>query len=199
MAMRLSEVHPALVHFPLTLLPVSIGADLLGRLTGSETLQEIGRATMPFAVAAAAVAGAAGLVAQQEVKAEGEALDALITHRNINLTMVGIGALLAAWRVKQEQPSAAYLALGLAGLGALTYSAYLGGHMVYELGVGVKAADGLRPEGSPELTVANAREVGRRVVADVEEAIPLTLEEVRDGKIAPALGIGERASQETTV
>ena len=35
MPRRLQELHPALVHFPVTLLPVAIGADVIGRIAGS--------------------------------------------------------------------------------------------------------------------------------------------------------------------
>ncbi|HWC55794.1 MAG TPA: DUF2231 domain-containing protein, partial [Sphingomicrobium sp.] len=75
MAMKLHELHPSLVHFPLALLPLSIGADLLGRVTGSESLLDLGRRTMPLAAAGGLVAGVAGLMAQTEVKAEGGAMD----------------------------------------------------------------------------------------------------------------------------
>jgi len=142
MAMRLQEVHPSIVHFPLTLLPLSIGADLIGQMTGSETLKNFAKATMPFAAASAAIAAVAGLVAQEEVNATGEAHDMLVTHRNLNLTMVGTATAMSEWRAKRDEPTAGYLAIGLAGLAAMTYTAYLGGHMVYEHGVGVLDAAG---------------------------------------------------------
>ena len=185
MAMRLQEVHPAIVHYPLALLPLSIGADLLGRLTGSEALLALGRATMPVAAGSAAVAAAAGLVAQEAVNAEDEALDMLITHRNINLGLVGVATAMAAWRAKHEEPSAAYLGLGLLGLAAATYTAYLGGHMVYELGVGVKAADGLKPRRAPELRADNAGSVARTAVRDLRRSIPTAIEDTKEGKIVP--------------
>jgi uncharacterized membrane protein len=43
--MRLQEVHPATVHAPITLLPLSLAADVLGRLTGNDGLLELGRRT----------------------------------------------------------------------------------------------------------------------------------------------------------
>jgi hypothetical protein len=71
----------------------------------------------------------------------------LVTHRNVNLTVVGLTTLLATWRWRQRAPSPGYLALGLAGVGLLGYSAYLGTKMVYAHGVGVDAAGGIRPAG----------------------------------------------------
>ena len=79
MAMRLQEVHPALVHAPITLFPLAVGADLLCRATGNEFLLETGRRVMPLAAAAAAVAAVFGLVAQEAVKTEGPTHDMLIT------------------------------------------------------------------------------------------------------------------------
>lgn len=188
MAMRLQELHPSLVHFPLALLPLAIGADLLGRASGNEKLLEAGRIGIGLAAGSAAIAGLAGLVAQQEVDAQGRALDELITHRNINLSAVAIAAGMAAWRMTRERPSAAYLALGLASMGAVTYSAYLGGHMVYELGVGVKPADGLKKEGTvPELTPSNLGHAAREAADDLAAGARLTVKEIGEGKLVPAI------------
>lgn len=188
MAMRLQEVHPALVHFPLTLLPLSVGADLLGRLTGSEALLEVGRRMMPVAAASGLVAGVAGLMAQTEVEADGEALEMLKTHRTLNLGLVAIAGAMAAYRARAERPSAAYLGVGLAGLAALTYSAYLGGAMVYHEGVGVEAADGVRKSPPvPELSRKHAGQALRTAGSDVVQGIQLTVEESAKGDLVPAL------------
>jgi uncharacterized membrane protein len=188
MPMKLQEVHPALVHFPLTLLPLSIGADLLGRVTGSETLLDLGRRTMPLAVASGVVAGAAGLMAQTEVEADGEALAMLQTHRTLNLGLVAIAGAMAAYRAGKKRPSAAYLGVGLAGLAALTYSAYLGGAMVYHEGVGVEAAGGVRKDPSvPELSRRDAPRALQTAASDVAKGIRLTVEESAKGDLVPAL------------
>lgn len=188
MAMRLQEVHPALVHFPLALLPLSIGADLLGRVTGNDALSDLGRRTMPLAAASGLVAGVAGLMAQTEVNVEGKALEALQTHRTLNLGLVGIAGAMAAYRARTEKPGLAYLLAGLAGLAVLNYSAYLGGSLVYHEGVGVEAADGVRatPE-VPELTRADAPRAARRALSDVQQGIQLTIEESAKGELVPEL------------
>ena len=126
MAVRLREVHPAVVHAPIALLPLALVADVLGRVTGRRSLREAGRHLMPVAAVGAAAAALTGLVAQHEVQADGRARDMLVTHRNVNLTVVGLTTLLATWRWRQRAPSSGYLALGLAGVGLLGYSAYLG-------------------------------------------------------------------------
>jgi uncharacterized membrane protein len=159
---RLNELHPSLVHFPIALLPVAIGADLLARVTGSRRLADTGRALMPIAAASAAISAAAGLVAAVEANAQGKAGDLLVTHRNLNLSLTAITGLMAAWRWREEEAGPGYLALGLAGLGALSYSAYLGGKMVYEHGVGVKPADGLQDGDSPAIAPGHFTEAAKR-------------------------------------
>jgi uncharacterized membrane protein len=196
MAMRLQEVHPSLVHFPLTLLPLSIGADLLGRMTGSDKLRSLARTTMPLAAVSAAVAAAFGLVAQEEVNATGEAHDMLVTHRNLNLAMVGTAAGMAVWRSRRDEPTAAYLALGLTGLAAMTYTAYLGGHMVYEYGVGVPGAGGLRGGTSPEVAPGSMAEAVRATGRDLKEGAQNAVDEIRRGEIAPQLERSAEAVKE---
>jgi uncharacterized membrane protein len=190
MAVRLQEVHPSIVHFPIALLPAAVAADLLGRATGSEALLEMGRVLMPVAAASAAVSAVTGLVAQEEVQAEGVAQDILVTHRNLNLSLVTLSTALAAWRLRSARPSTGYLALALAGLGAMSYSAYLGGKMVYEHGVGVKPADGLRTGDAPELVPRRAGEIARRVATDVERGVAHALDDLRHRDPLPAIRRG---------
>lgn len=188
MAMKLQEVHPSLVHFPLALLPLSVGADLLGRITGSEALLDIGRRTMPLAAGSALLAGAAGLMAQTEVEVEGESLEMLKTHRTLNLGLVTVAGAMAAYRSGRERPSVGYLAMGLAGLATMLYSAYLGGAMVYHEGVGVLAADGVRTQPSvPEITRKNAKRAVRSAGSDLAEGIKVTVQETAKGDLVPSL------------
>lgn len=185
---RLQEIHPSLVHFPIALMPLSIGADLLGTLTGNRALSQAGKVLMPIAAGAAAISATAGLVAQQEVNAEGVAGDLLVTHRNLNLSLTAISALMAARRLGEEKAGAGYLALGLAGLGVLSYSAYLGGKMTYEHGMGVKPADGLSKGETPALSLGEAPSAAKRAWEDLKEATAVTVADLRAGRIAPALG-----------
>lgn len=186
MAMRLQELHPALVHFPITLLPVAVGADALGKLTGSPSLLRMGKLGIALAAGSAVVSAVAGLIAQEEVKAEGAAHDLLVTHRNLNIGVVGVALLMARHRARQRRPSLGYLATGAAGIGLMSYTAYLGGHMVYEYGVGVVAADGTdgRP---PELHPADAREVTDASIQDLKTGARHVVADFASGKIVPWL------------
>lgn len=196
MAMRLQELHPAAVHLPIALVPLSLVADALGRATGNRGLMEVGRRTMPLAAASAAVAGVLGLVAQEAVKTD-ETTDAMLTtHRNLNLVLVALTAAMARQRLRRLRPGRGYLALGAAGMAAMTYSAYLGGRMVYEYGVGVKAADGLLDEMAPEITPATAGAAAALAAEHLRKGVRHTGEYLARGEIAPLVtGSGEQPVQ----
>jgi uncharacterized membrane protein len=159
MSMRLQEVHPALVHYPIALLPTALGADALGRLTGSESLLEIGRRLTPVAAGATLLAGLFGFVAQETVRTDETTEELLATHRTLNIGLVALAAALAGKRARMRRPTLGYLAVGAAGIGVMAYSAYLGGTMVYHHGVGVSAAGGLIEEKAPEITPTSFPEV----------------------------------------
>lgn len=185
MVMRLQELHPSAVHFPIALLPVSLGADALGRLTGNRSLMEVGRLTMPLAAAAGAVAGVLGLIAQEVVRTDEESGDMLTTHRTLNLGLIGMAGAMALKRFGQKKPEVGYLIAGAAGLGVMFYSAYLGGQMVYDRGVGVRPSGGLREEVAPPLThpIEATTQSARHVVQGVRH----TFEDMAAGEIAPTL------------
>ncbi len=187
MPMCLQEVHPTLVHYPLALVPAAFIADALGWLTGSRALMRAGAALMPVATGSAVAAGTAGLIAQQAVKAEGEAHDMLATHRTLNLGLVGVMAALTAWRLGREEPTPGYLLAGLAGMVVMSYSAYLGGKMVYEHGVGVRAAGGVLEDRAPEIRTDNLGEVAKMSGRHAVEGMRHAAEMARQGEIVPTL------------
>jgi uncharacterized membrane protein len=193
MAIRLQELHPALVHLPIALLPVAIGTDLAGRVTGDDGLREAGRHAMLLTAASAAESALTGLIAQEEVNVEGESMDTLITHRNINLAVTVLAGAMAVWRSKRDRPSTGYLGLGLAGIAAVAYTAYLGGKLVYQYGVGVEPAHGQYRTRPPELTAGQAAAFSKDAARDLAHGAAHLAQEVAKGKLAPSLGVGPRA------
>ena len=189
MAMRLQEVHPSLVHYPIALLPVSIGADALGKVTGSRTLLGMGKMGIALTAGTAALAGVFGLIAQEEVKLNSDrAGDLLVTHRNLNVGFLALATMMAVRRSMRRKPSMRYLVTGAAAIGAVAYSAYLGGKMVYEHGVGVKAADGIAEGHAPELRLDRLEELSEHALQDVKDGVRHAAEALADGKIVPAIG-----------
>ncbi len=200
MAMRLQELHPSLVHFPITLLPLSLAADMKAVLTGDRKASWLGRWGMVAAAVAGAVTAVAGLIAQEEVNVEGPSMDALITHRNLNLAVVGLTGMLATRRALDDSlPGPAYLAGSALAVAALCYSGYLGGKVVYEYGVGIGRANGLWQGGGPALTPGNAPRVARSAARDLGNGMKHLAQEVAQGKLAPTLfSAGSGSGQATT-
>jgi uncharacterized membrane protein len=193
MTLRLQEVHPSLVHFPIALFPVSIGTDAVGRATGNRGLLETARHTIELAAVGAALAGLSGLVAQEEVKVEGETMDMLITHRNLNIVATIVMGALAIWRSRRYRPSLGYLGIGLAGVGTLAYSAYLGGSLVYKHGVGVERAGGQYRENPPELGEAGENATfAKDAAVDLIHGVKHLGKETAEGRIVPSLTDGTR-------
>ncbi len=198
MAVRLHEVHPALVHFPIALLPLTVAADAAGSITRDHRLSWLGRWGMVASAASAAIAGIAGLIAQEEVSVDGPSMDTLITHRNLNLAVVALTSALAVRRLGQRRAGAAYLVTAGAALGGLLYRGYLGGKVVYEYGVGVQPAPGPRggvyQGGGPALTPQNAQRVLRSAAHDLGMGVKHLAQEVGAGKLAPGLFGGSHAN-----
>lgn len=199
MAIGLQELHPATVHVPIALLPLSLAADALGRVTGDYALLEMGRRTMPLAAAGAVTAAAFGLVAQEAVRAEGQAHDLLVTHRTLNAGLVGVTAALAVHRMRTRRPGLGYLLTGLAALGVMGYSAWIGGRMAYAHGLGVKLAGGLNEERAPEVTLGNAREAARVAAGNLARAARGAAREAARGEVAPILASREKAFDEPEI
>jgi uncharacterized membrane protein len=185
--MRLQETHPALVHFPIAFLPATLAIDAIGRVTDEEALLTVGRVGMVVTAASAAISGIFGLIAQEASRFDPEAHDVLVTHRNLNLGLIAATGLMAVQRLKRREPSVAYLLGGLVGMGVMSYSAYLGGHMVYEHGVGVKRGGGLAPDRAPHLEPQQAGEVVRVAGSNVADGVRHTVSDLARGEFLPWL------------
>lgn len=187
MPIRLQQMHPALVHFPITLLPVAVGADLLGCLTGSKPLHSFGQKAIVLAAGGAVAAAVTGLIAGEEVNVEGEARDMLMTHRNLNFVATIVASCMAAFRSQRQRPSALYLGVGAAGVGLLAYTAYLGGKLVYESGAGVEPAHGVYRSEAPALGDGDPVAFFKTAATDLVHGAQHMAEEVSAGKLAPTL------------
>ena len=183
--LRTHELHPSLVHFPLTLVPTALVVDAIGDATDNEALMNVGKVLMPIAAASAAVAGIAGFIAQGAVKAEGRAHDLLVTHRNLNAALIGTTAAMAIARQTRSRPGLGYLLLGAAGLIGMGYTAYLGGKMVYSHGVGVEP-HGVDIDQSPELRPGVLSHAARESARHIMQQARASAQELRAGEIAPA-------------
>src|SRR3954463_1150330 len=159
MAMRVHEVHAASVHAPLVVLPAAALVALAGALSRDRGLDPPCRKLWWLGVGAGALAGVAGLAASQEIKADDpRAEDMMWLHGAANF-MILLGATgIALWR-SVRRPSVASAGIGLGACALATYTAYLGGEMVYAHGVGVRTMPWIAPTGvrrSPSVLSAAA-------------------------------------------
>jgi uncharacterized membrane protein len=147
--MLLHELHPAVVHAPLALLPTAAVADLIAVTTGDRAWAKVARRVWVAGTLGGVFAGVAGLAASQEVRMDSpRARDMTFLH-GVGNAVILVGAMgVTAWRLKRE-PTVLSTVLGLAACGLAVYTASLGGKMVYELGVGINPM----PEDSPQGTL----------------------------------------------
>lgn len=199
--MRLQELHPALVHFPIALLPVALATDALGSLLRDDSLHEVGRCGMALVAGGGAIAAVSGLAAQHAVDADHPAYDVLITHRTLNVGALVVTSALALSRAPASRPGAGYFTAGLAALGLTVYSAYLGGRMVYEHGVGVKPAGHFHEARAPELR--SGWTAARAMLHNVRHGFQNAVEDLRHGTLVPSVrrlrGTGTPASHDDGV
>lgn len=187
MSIRLQEVHPGIVHFPIALLPTALTVDAVGKWTGRDSWSEAGRRLMPFAAGSAVAAAAAGLVAQSAVNLDDEAHDLLVTHRNLNAAVVILAGVLAALRMRRRSASTTYLLAGFAGVATMAYTAMLGGRMVYAHGVGVEPAGGVRYDKAPKITPAKLGQVAAIAAGNAAAAAKHSVRHLAHGDLAPTL------------
>jgi uncharacterized membrane protein len=137
MGMRVHELHSAAVHAPLVLLPTAAVVDLAAALTGDRSTARLGRTMWWLGAGSGLFAGLAGMAASQEVRAADRGTsDMMWVHGTGNVALVLAATGIAVWR-QTRRPTVGTSVLGLVACAASAYTAYLGGEMVYERGVGV--------------------------------------------------------------
>lgn len=196
MAIRLQEMHPALVHFPVALLPLAVGADAVGSLTDSQSAFSFGQIAICIAAVGAIGAAVTGLIAGEEVNVKGRSQDMLITHRNLNFIATLVACGMAIWRLNQEKPSVVYFAAGAVGIGVLTYTAYLGGRLVYDVGVGVDPADGVYRADAPALKSGQIVSFIKTAGTDLVHGVRHMVQEVAKGRLIPTVMASVRRQPE---
>jgi len=137
--MRVHELHAATVHAPLALLPTAAAVDLVAAVTGNDSHARLGRTLWWIGAGGGLLAGLTGAAASREIRADDERTEDMIWLHGVGNAALVAGALgIASWR-STRGPSVLISTLGLLASAASLYTAYLGGEMVYERGVGVNA------------------------------------------------------------
>jgi uncharacterized membrane protein len=164
MTLRTHELHPSLVHMPLTILPAAaIVETLAARARGPRrwVLNRAGRALWWATTGSALLAGLAGMAASQEIDVRSDhARDQMFLHGIGNLGLVLSALGVAVWRTR-HRASVATAGLGLGAVAAGIYTAYLGGELVYRHGAGVKVLGGFTAEQPALFSRAGAKTLGK--------------------------------------
>lgn len=137
-----SPLHPALVHLPVALFPISLLLDAASWVfpSGEPHLVRSAFITLAAGLVTAVFAAIFGIVDYTEIRADHPAKRTATLHMLLNLIAVGLFALGAGLRygnLDAASTALAPLVLSVLALGILGYSGYLGGHLVYSDGVGV--------------------------------------------------------------
>ena len=177
MAIRSQNRHPALVHLP------------IARMTKNVALMSFGQKAIGIAAVGSALTG---LIAGEEVNVEGASEDMLITHGNLNVIATFVAGGMALWRLNHRKPSAAYHGIGTVGVGVLAYTAYHGGTLVYDVGVGVKPAKGVCRSDAPALEPGQVGSFVKTAGAHLVHGVQHMAQEVAKGRLIPTLIAGCR-------
>lgn len=136
------RLHAALNDAPAALLPIAILFDLAGTLLKRPSLRTVGLWTLLTGTAGTGAAVIAGLLAEGGVQHSDEAHMVMERHEWFALAALGVFAVLSVWRVARrgewgtkETPYA--LGLGAIGVALVTYTAHLGGALVFDHALGV--------------------------------------------------------------
>lgn len=135
-------VHPALVHYPIALVTLSVLADVIGFFVGSQSLQNAGWWALLGAAIGAALTVIAGLFDMTREKIEPAAHRRVHTHMKVGLTLFAALAALTVWRWLIYSSLAhpigwIYLVAACLVLGLAFFQGWLGGELVFADGVGV--------------------------------------------------------------
>ncbi|PTY06233.1 hypothetical protein DB347_12355 [Opitutaceae bacterium EW11] len=137
-----APVHAALVHLPLACFSVAAVLDLASWLVSGSDIQFQPAAFWSIAagVVTALVAALFGFADFISIRQDHPARKQALWHMALNVAAVLIFAaslLLRRGQLDADRTPAAALAATLIGYGALMVSGYIGGHMVYNDGIGV--------------------------------------------------------------
>ncbi len=140
-------VHPILVPFPIGLLTTSVIFDVVHLLTGGARWAEISFWMIAVGVIGGLLAAVFGFVDWLAIPAGTRAKAVGLGHGLSNVLMVVLFA--ASWLLRSGAPGAPGvlpIVLSFLGVGLVSLGGYLGGELVFRMGVGV--AEGANPNAS---------------------------------------------------
>ncbi len=165
-------IHPALVHLPIALFPLSLVFDVASRLASRSDLPLVRAAfiCLVAGLATALLAAVFGFVDYSEIRNDHPAKKTATAHLILNLVAVGLYAGSAGLRFSALHAASTAtmpLVISLVALAVLSYSGYLGGSLVYDDGIGVGRHR--RRTRTPETTLAVETKDGPVAIAGADD------------------------------
>ncbi len=162
-------VHQVLVVFPLGMLALAAGCDVVGLATKQKRWFGTGSTALSAGLVGALAAAPFGLVDWLAIPHNTRAKRVGAAHGIGNLLVTGLFA--ASWLVRRSSPKKRSLAtsLSVTGMALASVTAWLGGELVDRLGVGVDEPTSFdAPSSIREAPIAGA--VGRALVSAAHQA-----------------------------
>jgi uncharacterized membrane protein len=138
------HLHPIIVHFPIALITVGFLAEVVALFFRTEKcLSKTGFYLMILGSLAAIAAWGSGQLFTEE-PTQGEILKVFLRHETgalVTMILIVIGTLFRIWLVvkKKEESRMKWIVFGfyLLAFGAVTFTGYMGGTMVYNFMIGL--------------------------------------------------------------
>jgi uncharacterized membrane protein len=157
-------IHPILVPFPLGLLTTSVVFDVVYLITGSGRWAEISFWMIAAGVLGGLLAAVFGLIDWLAIPSGTRAKAVGLLHGLTNFLMVALFAI--SWLLRAGapgEPGVVAIVLSFVGVGLASLGGFLGGELVFRLGVGVSESANLNPPSSLSGRPAGRDRGARRV------------------------------------
>lgn len=135
-------LHPAIVHFPIALWTVAVGADLAGWLAGQPKWWFLSEVCLALGCIAGLLAMVAGALDYAVLPARHPAQDAAVRHMLWMGTAWSLFVISLAARgsLGSDPPPRWAMAVAMAGFAVMTFGGWIGGQLVYLYSVGVSTS-----------------------------------------------------------
>lgn len=141
------NLHPLIVHFPIVLLYLSVGLEVLYLFIRSNYIHTSAKVTLYLGTIALGVAVFTGWLAHKTVPHSEWSYPVIEKHQLLGFISLGcfVGLCLLKQVIRSKNSpkhlTALYVLLSLISITVLTAGAHFGGVLVFEYGVGVKVVD----------------------------------------------------------